>query len=256
MQLSDPAPLDFSELDHRFSILAQITNHLYHDLIHYGTTQLATLEQQHFARARGERAVMSNDDHPDLEVIDDLAQKLVQILGVRAIQISGGLVRQNDLRIHRQSARNRRALLLTAGQLSGAVRHSSAEPDSREQLGRAAPGRLLRPSADSERHHHVLESRKLPKQVMKLKHKTHCAVPQLSKLHFVATMYRLTSNYNIATRRLIQRAKNVHQRALAGTTGPDDGNHLTPLNGQIHAVQNMKRVPIAAHVRLVDVVRL
>src|SRR6202022_192613 len=115
MQLSDPAPLDLSELDHSVAILAQITNHLYHDLIDCGTTQLTTLEKQHFARARGERAVMSNDDHPDLQVIDDLAQQLVQILGVRAVQISGRLIGENDLWIHRQGARDRGALLLSAG---------------------------------------------------------------------------------------------------------------------------------------------
>src|SRR2546423_11729417 len=112
MQLSDPAPLDLSELDHRFAVLAKIANHLYDYLIDCGTTQLAALEQQNFARARRERAVMGNDDHPDLQVIDDLAQQLVQILGVRAIQISGWLVSENDLWIHRQGTRHGRALLL------------------------------------------------------------------------------------------------------------------------------------------------
>src|ERR1700694_2104199 len=115
MQLPDPAPLDLCELDHRFAILAQIANHLYHYLIYCGTTQLTTLEQQYLARARGERAVMSNDDHPDLEVIDDLAQQFVQILGVRTVQISRGLVGENDLRLYRQRSRHRRALLLSTG---------------------------------------------------------------------------------------------------------------------------------------------
>jgi hypothetical protein len=71
MQQSDPAPLDFSELDYSLAIFAQIANHLYHDLICFGITELATLEQQHPAGARGERAAMCNDDHPDLQVIDD-----------------------------------------------------------------------------------------------------------------------------------------------------------------------------------------
>jgi hypothetical protein len=88
MELSHPAPLDFGELDNRFAILAQIADHLYDDLVNRGTTQTPSLEQQHFVRARRERAVMSNDDHPDLEVIDDLAQQFVQILRVRPIQIS------------------------------------------------------------------------------------------------------------------------------------------------------------------------
>src|ERR1700694_2406775 len=115
MQLSDPAPFNLRELDHSVAILAQITNHLYHDLMHCSTTQLTTLEEQHFARARGEGAVMSNDDHPDLEVIDDLAQQFVQILGVRTVQISRGLVGENDLRLYRQRSRHRRALLLSTG---------------------------------------------------------------------------------------------------------------------------------------------
>src|SRR5260370_551672 len=70
VQSPAPAPFNLSELDPRLSILAQIANHLYDDLIDCGTTQLAALEQKNFARARGERAVMCNDDHPNLEVID------------------------------------------------------------------------------------------------------------------------------------------------------------------------------------------
>ncbi len=74
MQLPDPAPFNLSELDYSFAILAKIANHLYHDLIDFRTAQTTAFEQQHFAGTRRERPAMSNDDHPDLEVIDDLAQ--------------------------------------------------------------------------------------------------------------------------------------------------------------------------------------
>src|SRR6267143_5067546 len=136
------------------------------------------------------------------------------------------------------------------------MRHASAEPDSRQQLCRAAPRRFFRSPADSEWHHHILESRKLAQQVMKLEDESNSAVPQLSKLHLVAAVNRLTPNYNIATRRLVQRPEDVHQRALAGAAGADDGDHLPSLNGEIHTVENMESVPIAADVRLVDVVCL
>ena len=43
MQLSYPAPLDFSELDYCLAILAQIANHLYDDLICFTIAQLTTL---------------------------------------------------------------------------------------------------------------------------------------------------------------------------------------------------------------------
>src|ERR1700737_1268669 len=136
------------------------------------------------------------------------------------------------------------------------MRHASAEPDSREQLCRAAPRGFLRSPADSERHHHILESRKLAKQVMKLEDEPNSAVTQLAEVHLIATVNRLTSNYNIATRRLIQRPEDMHQRALAGAARANDGDHLSPLNGEIHAVENVKGVPIAADIRLVDVVCL
>jgi hypothetical protein len=45
MQLFNPTPLDFSELDYRFPILAQIADHLYDDLVNCGTTQLSAFEQ-------------------------------------------------------------------------------------------------------------------------------------------------------------------------------------------------------------------
>ena len=91
---------------------------------------------------------------------------------------------------------------------------------------------------------------------MKLEDEPNSAVPQLSKLHLVAAVNRLTSNYNIATRRLVQCPEDVHQRALAGSAGANDGDHLSSLNGEIHTVENVKSVPIAPDVRLVDVVRL
>jgi len=74
MQQSHPAPLDFSELDYRFAILAQIADHLYDDPFDFCGTQFSAVEQQNLIGSPGQRAAMGNDDHPDLEVIDDLAQ--------------------------------------------------------------------------------------------------------------------------------------------------------------------------------------
>src|SRR5437764_26609 len=94
VQLSHPAPLDFGELDYSFAILAQIANHLYDDLIYLGTTQPTALEQQHLTGARREGAAVSYDDHPDLQVIDDLAQQFVQHLRVAPVEIARWLVGQ------------------------------------------------------------------------------------------------------------------------------------------------------------------
>src|ERR1700686_5020132 len=110
------------------------------------------------------------------------------------------------------------------------MRHSGAETDAGEQLSRPSSRRLFRPPANSEWHHHVLESRELTEQVMKLEHESDGPVPQLPKLHLVSAVNRLASNYNIPTRGLVERTQNVHQGALARAARADDGDHLTTLN--------------------------
>jgi hypothetical protein len=134
MQLSHPAPLDFSELDYSLAILAQIANHLYDDLICFTIAQLTTLQQQHSAGARGERPAMGNDDHPDLEVIDDLRQQFVQHFGVHSIEVSRRLIRENDVWIHGESTGNGSSLLLSTRQLARSVCHPRAEPNPSEKL--------------------------------------------------------------------------------------------------------------------------
>jgi hypothetical protein len=54
MQLSHTAPHYLGERDHGFSILAQIANHLYDNLIDFGGAQLSTFEKQDFARSSSE----------------------------------------------------------------------------------------------------------------------------------------------------------------------------------------------------------
>src|SRR5437868_8719401 len=153
---------------------------------------------------------MCYDDHPDLEVIDDLAQQFMQHLRVPPVQITRWLVGQNYLRIHRQSPGNSSPLLLTARELRGAVRHARAQTNPRQQLRRSAPRFFNRLPRDPHRHHHVLESGKLPQQVMELKDEPYCSITQLTELGFIATVHRLTSDYYIPARRFVQCSKHVH----------------------------------------------
>src|SRR5687768_15907495 len=134
MQLPDPAPLNLGELDHCFAFFAQIAYHLYDDLVYYSFSQPAAFEKQDSVRPRRETPVMSYDDHPDLQVIHDRGEKLVQNFSVRTVQISRRLIGQEDARIHRERPRHRGALLLAAGQLRRPVRHSCAQPYTREEL--------------------------------------------------------------------------------------------------------------------------
>src|SRR5688572_15120526 len=95
VEQTNACPLYLGELNHRIRFLAHIANHLstflrrvvpapailrllpassYDHATEHGFTELAALEQQNTAGARGEPPVMSHDDHTDLEVIHDLHQ--------------------------------------------------------------------------------------------------------------------------------------------------------------------------------------
>lgn len=92
VEQSHSVPLDLGELNYSVRFLANIANHViapafvyvvryhgapslaasYHNLTDYRLAELATLEEQHPARSGGETSVMRNDNHSNLEVVDDL----------------------------------------------------------------------------------------------------------------------------------------------------------------------------------------
>ena len=92
--------------------------------------------------------------------------------------------------------------------------------------------------------------------MVKLEYKADGPIPQLTQLGLVSSVNGLSSDHDVSARRLVERAKHMHQSALARATGSDDRDHLTALDGKIHAVQYIENVPIPADVCLVDVVRL
>src|SRR6266516_3119469 len=92
--------------------------------------------------------------------------------------------------------------------------------------------------------------------MVKLKHESDGPVAQLAQLGLVASMHRLASDYYISARRFVQCAEHVHQRAFAGAAGAHNRDHLAALDREVHTVEDVKQIPIAADVCLVDFVSL
>lgn len=135
------------------------------------------------------------------------------------------------------------------------MRHSSAQTNPGQKLGGPAAGPVFRPSADAQRHHNVLQRGELAQEVMKLKHETDGTVPQQPELRLVPTVNRLATDHHVATGGFVERAEHVQQSALPRTAGPDDGDHLATVDGEIDAAQNVENAPIAAEVGLVQIMR-
>jgi hypothetical protein len=73
-------------------------------------------------------------------------------------------------------------LTLAAGQLTGPMLESRAEPHPHEQLACALARLVDRRAADQQRHRDVLERSELGKQVVKLVHEAELAIAQLAAL--------------------------------------------------------------------------
>ena len=91
-------------------------------------------------QASDDRIVGDHDDGAALGM--ELAQQPEDDLFVLGVQIAGGLVGQDDLRIVDEGAGNADALLLAAGKLRGQVMRRGLQADA----ARARPGLRFRPS--------------------------------------------------------------------------------------------------------------
>ena len=90
----------------------------------------------------GERRLCVTMTMVVLALAVDLEEELVHLLARARVEVAGGLVGQEELRLEDERARERHALLLAAGELAGAVEHAVREADLlEERRGRAAPSR-------------------------------------------------------------------------------------------------------------------
>src|SRR5215470_14455911 len=71
------------------------------------------------------------------------------------IEIAGWLVGEDELRMRRERAGNRHALLLAAGKLTGEMRLAVGKPDLGKRVARLNEGVVL--AQEFERQRHVLE---------------------------------------------------------------------------------------------------
>ena len=75
--------------------------------------------------------------------------------------------------------------------------------------------------------------------MVELKHKSDRSVPERRQLIVAPTVDRLAADHELAARRLVERAEQVQQRALARSARADDRDHLTARDAEIDAVENV-----------------
>ena len=153
------------------------------------------------------------------------AQNLRNLAPAAGIERAGGLVEQENLGIHRESARDRDALLLTAGELGRMGVLAMRQTDEREELARAFAGGIAPVAAyENRRFGDVVERAQMREEVETLEDETHAAPDRGERARAIGgrRAERCVADANGASVECFEARDAAKERRLAATRCADD----------------------------------
>ena len=172
--------------------------------------------------ARGDPLVVG--DHHDGQagavLLGDHVEDRLAGLGV---QVPGGLVGKQHLRVVHECARDGHALALAAGEFRGAVPEAVREPEAVEERARALAdlAAAAQPLEAADTHgggkERVLEHRQFGQQVIELEHEAHVLVAVAVEPARREGAHVLAAEGHVARVRAVEAAEEVEQGALAAS---------------------------------------
>jgi hypothetical protein len=159
---------------------------------------------------------------------DDGAQQPHDLLGGLGVELTGGLVGEQQLGPAGQRPRDRDALLLAAGQLGGPLPCVLAQADDVQHQLDPLVANARRRAGDTQRNLDVLGGGEHRDQAERLEDERHGVAPQAHPRAFGHGGDVLPADPHAAAVRRVQPADDVEQRGLAGA-GPPAQRHQLPL---------------------------
>jgi hypothetical protein len=141
----------------------------------------------------------------------DPEEELMELLGGIGVQIASGLVGQDHDRAVGQSPRHRNPLLLPTTQGTGSMAESLAEPHGIEELSRSVLGLPRAFPGNQERHHNILQRRKLPQEMVELEDETDPLVSDRRQRPVAERRERAAFHQDLTGGRAIQSAEEMQQ---------------------------------------------
>src|SRR5579863_24407 len=157
---------------------------------------------------------------------------------IHFVEVAGGFVGQDQLRLIDEGARDAYPLLFAAGEFGGQMLQPVAQPDGTQSIGCLM---LLRQAVKVLREHHVLERRQIRHQVMLLEDKSQFFGAETSPLGRGKRGQVLAVDQHAPLGRSIKASQNVEQRALSRARGPGHRYPLTLLYGERSVVERIDR---------------
>ncbi len=190
-----------------------------------------------------ERGAVRDDDEHGLARPVEIQKKRRDGVSRRPVEITGGLVAEDERRVPYQRPRDRRTLLLSARQLGGTM----IEPFGKADLcQKGARTRLfvacvsLRGRCDESRREHVLQHRALRQQRMVLEHEPDGPVPERRLLALREAIRILAFERHGSRGGRFESAENIEERALAAAGRPHDGNGIAAIEAERNVPEDLE----------------
>ena len=180
---------------------------------------------------------MGDDDEARPLLPVQFQQQRIHAFRRLSVQVSGWLIRQHTRRVGYQRTRNCRALPFATRKFGRLVAGARTQTDTLQQRHRARRRLGDRYAAYQQRHRNVLQGGELRQQVVKLVDEADGAITHQTPAFLVHCAEGAPLQGNLAGSRPVQTTETVHQRALARTRGPDDGNLFGAFKREIDIAQ-------------------
>ena len=155
------------------------------------------------------------------------------------MKVTGGLVREDHLRVGDDRAGDAHQLLLPAGQLIRIQILLSHDLKPIKDVGHHALTIFAADIPVRERNLQVLVHRQVVEQVIALKHEPDMLLVKLGSLLRIQPVDGLVHEVVLARPRAVVHAQDVQQRRLAGARWSHDRDELTILDVDVHAPQHV-----------------
>jgi hypothetical protein len=142
------------------------------------------LEPKHPVTSAGESEIVGGDEGRQLMIAMQPRDQLEDRFRCAGIEISGGLVGQQDFRLSDERSGQGDALLFTARKLSGPVMRTLFQAYFAQPFRRFLAGILPSITSQEKRHRHILERGKLRQQVMELPNEADFPIAKSSRVIF------------------------------------------------------------------------
>jgi len=191
---------------------------------------------------RGVPLRMRNLDDASASFVQ-LSEKLHDFFTLRGMQVTGGLVGQNQLGALNDGAGDSHELLLPARKLIGEEVFFANDVEAVEDVANEADALFVGDVFIGEGDFQVLEDRQVVDEVVALENEADIGFVKLIALLYIESVDRLAVKVVLAGPRAIEHADNAEERRLPGSRGSHERNKFTRLNLQGDAAQNIKFAP-------------